>query len=118
MSRARLGLILIFMLWSLLLFGGSGAIGWIGSGLAQLLAQIHLGWLGSIAAGLGKLLLFFIWFASAGVFALLFAATGQLGRAVQEAMRNQRPQAAPDEVVDATVTLERDDIILQHILSL
>jgi hypothetical protein len=99
MSRARLGLITIFALWSLLLFGGSGAIGWIGAGLAQLLAQIHLGWLGSIAAGLGKLLLFFIWLASAGVFALLFAATGHFNRAA--------PQARPDDAANTTVTLER-----------
>jgi hypothetical protein len=107
MSRARLSIIAVFILWSLLLFGGAGAIGWIGDGLAQLLAHIHLGWLGSIAAGFGKALIFLIWLVSAGIFALLLATTGQLGRTVKEAMRAQRQQSTPDDVVEATVTLER-----------
>jgi hypothetical protein len=107
MSRARLSLAIVFVVWSLLLFGGVGAIGWLGDGLAGLLAHIHLGWLGAIAAGFGKIVIFLIWFISLGLFALLFATTSQLGRVVQDARRAQRQQTTPYEVTEATVTLER-----------
>jgi hypothetical protein len=106
MNRARIALVVAFALWSLLLFGGSGLVGWIGDGLAQLLTNIHLGWLGTIAAGLGKALIFIIWLFSAMIFSILFAMTGQLRAAVQASQR--RAQSQPGESAEeATVTLER-----------
>jgi hypothetical protein len=102
MSRARLGLVAAFTLWSLLLFGSSGVIEWIGNGLVQLLAHIHLGWLGSIIAGLGKALIFIIWLISACAFVIFFALTRQLRRAMQAPSPTSTSQVA-----DATVTLER-----------
>lgn len=102
MSRARLGLAAVFTVWSLLLFGSSGVIEWIGNGLVQLLAHIHLGWLGGVLAGLGKALIFIIWLISACAFAIFFALTGQLRRAMQAPSPTSTTQTA-----DATVTLER-----------
>jgi hypothetical protein len=102
MSRARLGLVALFALWSLLLFGGSGVIEWIGDGLVQMLAHIHLGWLGTILAGLGKALIFIIWLISACAFAIFFSLTGQLRRAMQA--QAAKPSG---QTTDATVTLKR-----------
>jgi membrane protein implicated in regulation of membrane protease activity len=102
-SPPRLGLTLAFLLWSLLLLGGSGMIGWVGDGLAQLLANIHLGWLASIIASFGKLLLLILWLISAILFALGITLAGRLQKAAS-ATKHGSPQNANT----TTVTLERD----------
>jgi hypothetical protein len=108
-SPARILLTLAFLLWTILLLGGSGLVGWIGDGLAGLLTQIHLGWLANAAAGLGKALIFLIWVVSAIFFAIFFSLSGQLGRIVQAGQRAAQQQARERPAADtATVTLERD----------
>jgi hypothetical protein len=105
-SLARVLLTIAFLFWSLLLLGGSGLVGWIGDGLSGLLTQIHLGWLASAAAGLGKALILIVWIASAIVYAVFFAMTGQISRAVQASVKAaQQSTDHPD--TRATVTLER-----------
>ncbi len=107
MSRARISLLVAFTLWSLLLFGSSGLIDWIGHGLVQWLAHIQLGWLGTILAGLGKALIFIIWFFSAIIFAIFFALTGRLRRALQDAAHHAPSATSNNQMPDTTVTLER-----------
>jgi hypothetical protein len=108
-SPARILLTLAFLLWTILLLGGSGLVGWIGDGLAGVMSQIHLGWLASAAAGLGKALIFFIWFISAIFFAIFFSLSGQIGRIVQASTRAAEQQSRKTPAADkATVTLERD----------
>jgi hypothetical protein len=104
MSRARISLLALFALWSVLLFGSSGLIEWIGNGLVQLLAHIHLGWLGTILTGLGKALIFIVWLASAILFTFGFTVAGRLSKAASAAANHGSPQNA----TTTTVTLERD----------
>ncbi len=91
------------------MLGSSGLVGWLGEGLAQLLANISLGWLASAVAGIGKALILFVWIISAILYALFFAMTGQIGRAMQNGipMAAQQTPASPTKTDSATVTLER-----------
>ncbi len=106
-SVARILLTLAFLVWSLLLLGGSGLVGWIGDGLAGLLTQVHLSWLANAAAGLGKALILIVWIVSAMIFAVFFAITGRIATAAKEAARAPSTYQQRQGGGDATVTLER-----------
>jgi hypothetical protein len=110
-SLGRILLTLVFLLWSLLLLGGSGLIGWAGDGLAGVLAQMHLGWLASAAAGIGKAIIMIVWIVSAIIYAIFFVLAGQLRRAAQQAARtsesSSRPSSQPSSQGDP-ITLNRE----------
>jgi hypothetical protein len=105
-TLSRVVLTLLFLLWSLLLLGGSGLIGLVGDGLAHLLSGIGLAWLASAAEGLGKALVLIIWIVSALFFAIFFFAAGQISAILRRTVREQQNEGAGR--ASGIVTLERD----------